>query len=93
MQNVANYRLYYDTESNTNTNIVPKSGLYYDRILRAYGPAIRELDENQNEFIITDRVESSNPSPQLMVRIRATNGNDLGSSEMLYLMKYVPMQV
>lgn len=93
MQNVDYYRLYYDGESNTTSNIVPKSGLYYDRILRSWGSAIRDLKELQNEFIITDSVQTNNPDPQMMVRIRATAGNNLGSSEMLYLMKYIPVQV
>lgn len=88
--NLGSYRMYYDNKSNTDTPVGFRSPLYYDRLLRFFGPFCNDLEEIQDlsESIVVDLVNTDNPEPQLLLQLNATAGNTLGDS-ILYLWKYV----
>lgn len=90
IQQLSNYRLYYDNKSNTDRNVVVREPLYYDRILRAFGGDVKCLEEVNNDHIIADLVLSENPAPMLQVQMQANNGQNLGTGGILYLFKLVP---
>lgn len=90
MQHLSSYRLYYDNKSNTSRAVVPRTSLYYDRILRSFGKKTNSLDEDENQTIVSDLVLAERSDPNLMVQMRATAGQNLGNGHILYLYKHVP---